>query len=257
MAVRYLRTSDVAKAVGVHPNTVRFYEEWDLLPTIPRTPSGYRQFTEAHLDQMRLARTALHDPWPGRQIRRSALVLVRRAASGDLGGALELAHHHLALVRSERIQAEAAAGFLERWAQGIAADTTVNPLQISQVARLLEVTPDMLRNWERNGLLKVPRNKKNGYRLYGAAEISRLRVIRMLSRAGYSIMAILRMLLHLDQGGAGDLRRVLDTPRPDEDIFSAADRWLSTLAEQEDRAANLIGQLETMISKQTSPENKG
>jgi DNA-binding transcriptional MerR regulator len=150
------------------------------------------------------------------------------------------------------VQAEAAAGFLERWAQGIAADTTANPLQISEVARLLEVTPDMLRNWERNGLLKVPRNKKNGYRLYGAAEISRLRVIRMLSRAGYSIMAILRMLLHLDQGGTGDLRQVLDTPRPDEDIFSAADRWLSTLAEQEDRAANLIGQLETMISKQTS-----
>jgi DNA-binding transcriptional MerR regulator len=24
----YLRTSDLAKAVGVHPNTVRLYEEW-------------------------------------------------------------------------------------------------------------------------------------------------------------------------------------------------------------------------------------
>jgi GntR family transcriptional regulator/MocR family aminotransferase len=59
MKPRYMRTSDIAKAVGVHPNTVRLYEEWGFLPPIPRSPSGYRQFTQAHLDQMRLARTAL------------------------------------------------------------------------------------------------------------------------------------------------------------------------------------------------------
>ena len=59
MNPRYLRTSDVARAVGVHPNTVRRYEEWGFLPPIPRTASGYRQFTQAHLEQMRLARLAL------------------------------------------------------------------------------------------------------------------------------------------------------------------------------------------------------
>ena len=56
MKSRTLRTSDIAKAVGVHPNTVRLYEEWGFLPPIPRSPSGYRLFTGAHLDQMRLAR---------------------------------------------------------------------------------------------------------------------------------------------------------------------------------------------------------
>ena len=53
---RTLRASDIAKAVGVHPNTVRLYEEWGFLPPVPRSPSGYRLFTAAHLDQMRLAR---------------------------------------------------------------------------------------------------------------------------------------------------------------------------------------------------------
>jgi glutathione S-transferase len=77
--------------------------------------------------------------------------------------------------------------------------------------------------------------------------MGRLRVIRMLSRAGYSTMAILRMLLHLDQGKGGDLRQVLDTSRPDEDVYSAADRWLSTLAEQENRARQMVRQLEEMI----------
>jgi hypothetical protein len=97
MKPRSLRTSDVARAAGVHPNTVRLYEEWGFLPPIPRSPSGYRLFTEAHIDQMRLARTALRGPWPGRNIKRSALALVRRAASGDLGGALEQAYSFLVL----------------------------------------------------------------------------------------------------------------------------------------------------------------
>ena len=250
MKPRYLRTSDIAKAVGVHPNTVRLYEQWGFLPPIPRSSSGYRLFTEAHLDQMRLARTALRGPWPGRNIRQSALALVRRAASGDLGGALEQAYGHLALVQAERAQAGAAAELLERWAQGIAADATVEPLWIGEVARLLDVTTDVLRNWERNGLIRVPRDPRNGYRLYGAAEIGRLRVIRMLRRAGYSMMAILRMLLQLDSGQDTDLRQALDTPRPDEDVYSAADRWLSTLAAQEQRATDLIAHLEDMIRQQ-------
>jgi hypothetical protein len=40
MTRRYLRTSDIAEAVGVHPNTVRLYEEWGFLPPIPRGPAG-------------------------------------------------------------------------------------------------------------------------------------------------------------------------------------------------------------------------
>ena len=88
MTQRYLRTSDISKAVGVHPNTVRLYEEWGFLPPIPRSASGYRLFTEEHLEQMRLARLAFDTPWSGRNIRRSALALVRQAASGDLSGAL-------------------------------------------------------------------------------------------------------------------------------------------------------------------------
>ena len=244
---RFLKTSEVAKAVGVHPNTVRKYEEWGFLPPIPRTPSGYRTFTQAHVEQMRLARLALHGGWPGRNIRQSAAAMVRKAASGDLGGALELAYNHLALVQAERAQAEAAADLLERWAKGTPTDTTARSLRIGDAARRLGLTADTLRNWERDGLLDVPRDPRNGYRLYGAPEIGRLRVIRMLRRAGYSTMAILRMLIQLDRGQDADLRQALDTPRPDEDVYTAADRWLSELAAQQQRALDLIAQVEKMI----------
>ncbi|MBN1536392.1 MAG: MerR family transcriptional regulator [Anaerolineales bacterium] len=250
MKSEHLSTSQVAKAAGVHPNTVRLYEAWGFIPSVPRSPSGYRLFVEAHIDHMRLARMMLKGPFAGKKIRHSALDLIRLAATGDLGGALESAYHHLALVQSERAHAEAAVKMLERWAQGTAADASSERMQIGEVAQRLGVSRDVLRNWERNGLISVPRHPENRYRLYTSAEISRLRVIRMLSQAGYSMMAILRMVLYLDNQGGMNLRQVLDTPRPDEDAYMAADRWLTELAEQETRAEKSIEFLEGMIAKQ-------
>ena len=244
-----MRTTDLARALGVHPNTVRAYEAWGFLPPAPRGPTGYRLFTEAHLDQMRLARTALHGAWPGRHIRQSALALVRCAASGDLDSALAQARRHLALVRAERAQAETAAGLLERWVHGQVAAASTGWLRIGEAAERVGISTDVLRNWERNGLIKAPRDPRNRYRLYGPAEIDRLRVICMLFRAGYSTMAVLRMVRQLDAGQRSGLRRVLDTPRSDEDVFSAADRWLSTLAAHEKRAHSLIDQLKAMLHK--------
>lgn len=250
MAKRYLNTSDLARHVGIHPNTVRLYEKWGLIPPVERSPSGYRRFTEFHLDCLLLARLIYSGGYPGKLIRQSGLHIAHTAASGDLGGALELAYQHKAIVQAEQAQAEAAAELLQRWAQGSAADSTPQALQIGQVAKLLHVSIDMLRNWERNGLLKPPRNPHNRYRLYGSAEIGRLRIIRMLSRAGYSMMAILRMMKQLDAGKAASLREALDSPRADEDVYSASDRWLSTLAEQQARAQQVIDHLESMIHKE-------
>ena len=247
---RYLRTSDLAKAVGVHPNTVRLYEQWGLIPPVERSLTGYRRFTERHLDCLRLARIVNTGFYPGTVIRRSGIQVIKKAVSGDLGGALELAYQYKALVQAERAHAEIAIALLERWAQGSAADATNQLLHIGQTASLLGVSVDILRNWERNRLIKTPRNPDNRYRLYGPREIGRLRVIRTLSRAGYSMMAILRMMTRLDSGQTEGLRQVLDTPRPDEDIFSASDRWLSTLMEHEMQAEKMIAHLEEMIGKQ-------
>lgn len=250
--MNYLRTSDLARTVGLHPNTVRRYVDRGLLPPVRRSRSGYRRFTQRHLDCLRVAHQVYGSQHPGQTIYLSGIRIVQATVSGDLKGALELAYSHWTLVQAERAHAEFAASLLERWASGSPpTGSTIQPLQIGQVAHLLSISIDILRNWDRNGLIDVPRDPSNGYRHYGAPEISRLRVIRMLSRAGYSTSAILRMLLQLDQGEKNDLRRALDTPRPDEDAYLASDRWLSTLADQEQRAHTIIALLEEMIQKQT------
>lgn len=248
----YLSTSDLAKAVGIHPNTVRRYVEWGLLPPVERSPAGYRRFTQRHLDCLRLARLVYSYEYPGKVLRQSGVQIIHAAVSGDLEGALAQAQRHLALVLSERAQAELAAGLLERWAQGPPSGMATQPLQIGQAAQLLDVSIDILRNWERNGLVAVPRSLSNGYRRYGPAEISRLRVIRMLSRAGYSLAAILRMLIQLDRGEKTGLRSALDTPRPDEDVYTASDHWISTLNRQMQPVNQIIALVEEWIRAQAS-----
>ncbi|MGI5837454.1 MAG: MerR family transcriptional regulator [Chloroflexota bacterium] len=246
MKQRYLRTTEVARAVGVHPNTVRLYEEWGFLPPIPRSPKGYRLFTEHHVDLMRLARTALHFPYPGGK--GPVLGLVKCAVEGDITRALELAHRYLDQVKAERGHAEAAAEVMERWAEGALVELPGKRLNIGEAASVLGVTTDALRNWDKSGLIRIPRHPASRYRQYGPREINRLRVIRVLRSAGYSVMAILRMLNHLDRGGR-DLRYALDTPPPDEDAVYFTDRWLSTLSEQEQRARDVIALLEDMNRK--------
>lgn len=250
----YLRTSDLARAVGVHPNTVRRYAERGILPPVERSPAGYRRFTQRHLDCLRLAYQVYVRYYPGKALFQSATRIVQANVSSDLAGALSLAHRHLALVHAEQAHAEIAADLLERWVFGATdeSETDGQRLRIGQVARELGVSLDIVRNWDRNGMLDVPRDPENGYRRYGTREMRRMRVIRLLSRAGYSTAAIMRMLLQLDQGETTDLRRALDTPRPDEDAFLASDRWISALADQERRAHTIIALSEEFIQRQTT-----
>jgi DNA-binding transcriptional MerR regulator len=245
----YLLTSDLAREVGIHPNTVRLYEQWGLLQPVPRSPSGYRRFTEAHLDQLRLIRLAYSCTVIGGKVRTTALEMIRVSAAGDLVGALELAFQFKAVVQVEQAQAEAAVQYLERWAAGASNEKTAQLLRIGDTARLLNTTIDSLRSWERNGLIVVPRNPNSGYREYSAEEVGRLRVIRMLIRSGYGTMAILRMLTRLDSGNTENLRHALDTPDPDEDIQYATNRWLSTLTEAAVAANSSVALLEEMIQK--------
>ncbi len=254
MSEKFLRTSELARLVGVHPNTVRKYVDWGLIPPVERTPAGYRLFTRQHLYCMRLARLIYSAPYPGRGFRALGTEIIRSAVVDNWQGALEKAHEHLALVQAELKNAENAADLLEHWAQNMAAnDGKETPLAIGEVSQLLGISIDVIRNAERNGLIAVPRNSYNNYRLFGKKEIERLRIIRMLTKAGYSHMAILRMFLELDRGNTRDLKKTLDTPRPEEDIFSAADRWLTTLHAQEKMAWSVIAFIQDLILGQNNP----
>jgi DNA-binding transcriptional MerR regulator len=56
--VRALRVAELAAAVGVRPDTIRYYERAGLLPPPGRTAAGYRQYEPAAVDRLRFIQGA-------------------------------------------------------------------------------------------------------------------------------------------------------------------------------------------------------
>ena len=53
-----MRIGELAKTVGVTPDTIRYYEREGLLPPPERTPSGYRDYGPGVLDDLQFIKKA-------------------------------------------------------------------------------------------------------------------------------------------------------------------------------------------------------
>lgn len=250
-----LRTSDIAEAAGIHPNTVRKYEELGYLPRPKRGPNGYRLFTERHLDQARLAVAFLRLSWLGEWFKQRAVETVIHAAADDFTAAGTAAEALLALVVEERNRAELAAEYLAEWANSPApSGVAAGGIGIKEAAAYLHVTAHTLRNWDRNRLVRVPRHPTSGYRTYGPAELRRLMVIRALRRARFNLMSILNMFRQLDADPEVDPRAAIESlPPGEEDIYHSTYRWLTKVKAFEERAREALEQLEAVSRRYTSP----
>lgn len=235
------RTAEVANIIGIHPNTVRLYEELGLIPKPERKSNGYRVFTDAHIEQFRLARLALRVEVLQNGLRKKILQVVKASAAGDFDTALSLAEEYLQQIKQERANAEEAIGIVKRILSGGVPENT-HFFKRKEVSEYLGISMDALRNWEMNGLLTVKR-KQNGYRVYTDADIQRLVIIRSLRCANYSLEAILQMLRQLSENPDTDIEAVLNTPRQDADIISVCDRLIVSLSAAEENAYKIISML--------------
>ena len=199
------RTSEIAKMMGIHPNTVRFYEKWGLITKPVREKNGYRVFTDLHICQIQIARL-------GFEIEILQNGLRKKIVQDILHG--EVHESQLSLKRKE-------------------------------VSEYLDISVDVLRNWEMNGLMTIKR-KENGYRIYTDADIRQLKIIRVLRCANYSLEAIRRMMQQLSENPEADIREILDTPRQNGDIISACDRLLLSLSKAEINAGKIMTLLKEM-----------
>jgi DNA-binding transcriptional MerR regulator len=241
------RTSEVAKIIGIHPNTVRFYEEWGLIPSPERKSNGYRVFTDFHIDQLRLARIAFRTEIVQNGLRKKIIEAVKSSANKDFDKALFLTKEYLKQIRKEQQNAREAILISEQLLEGTSAPGTLY-MKRKEASESLKVSIDMLRNWELNGLLKVKR-KQNGYRVYMDEDIKRLKIIRSLRCANYSLEAILHMLNELSDNPQANIEQVLNTPKADADIISVCDKLISSLQEAGKNAEDMIGILTNMKNK--------
>jgi DNA-binding transcriptional MerR regulator len=241
------RTNEIAHLIGVHPNTVRFYEEVGFLTPPERLANSYRVFTELHLKQMELARLALRAEVLQNGLRKEAVEVIHLCAALDFDRAIQSAREYEAMLTRETENAKAAIVSVEAMLNGKREPDGVS-LKRREAAEKLEVTVDTLRNWELNGLITVKR-RENGYRVYDASDLERLNIIRTLRCANHSLSAILRLMNYLEQNEAAPVEKILNTPSEQEDIVSVCDRLILSLENTHKDAAEMQPLLETMQLK--------
>ncbi len=238
------KTNEIARLTGIHPNTVRLYEEIGFITPPERLENGYRVFTELHLRQMELARLAMRAEVLQNGLRKKAIEVIRLCAALDLDSALKSSCEYEAMIKREIKSAKAAVSSVEAILNGNQVPDAML-LKRFEAAKLLNVTMDTLRNWELNGLISIKR-RQNGYRVYDASDLERLNIIRALRCANYSLSAILRLMNHLDKHLGAAVEEILNTPSENEDIVSVCDRLIVSLETTRKDASRMREMLETM-----------
>ena len=184
-----LRTADVARRAACSVQQVRDLERDGVLPPVPRTGSGYRSFTEAHV-QAALAYRAVAaaiGPAEARQLMRAAY----DDPPSHLLALLDAAHARLHTERRDVALAKEAAAAIA--AEPIDEPRPSDAMGIAELAGALGVRTSTLRHWDAEGLV-VPRRSSGGARTYAPGDVRDARIVSQLRRAGYGIGA-LRVLL--------------------------------------------------------------
>ena len=238
------KTAEVAAIIGIHPNTVRLYEKLKLIPKPERLSNGYRVFTDFHIKQCKLIRLAFQIEVLQNGLRKKIAQMIMVSATGDFDTAITLTEEYLTQIKQERGNAEEAIRIVKQILSGGVQENSHN-LKRKDVSELLDISMDTLRNWEMNGLLTVKR-KDNGYRVYTDEDIQRLKIIRSLRCANYSLEAILRLLQQLSQNPNTDIRVALNTPKQTDDIISVCDRLIVSLSAAKNNATALLDMLHEM-----------
>lgn len=244
-------TIQIARIIGIHSNTVRMYEDLGFIHKPLRKENGYRVFTDIHIEQFKLARTAFQIEALQGGLRKRIVEVVKLSAKGQYDEAILLTKEYITIAQTEIANANEAVDISNAILQGTVTGGNIL-MKRKDVSDTLGITMDTLRNWEMNGLLKVKR-KENGYRVYDEMDIQKLKIIRSLRCANYSLVSILRMINALSQHNDIDVKQVLNTPNGDEEIISVCDKLIVSLNLAKTNAEKILKMLTKMKNKYSNP----
>jgi DNA-binding transcriptional MerR regulator len=202
---RTYRPVDLARAHGLSTQAIRNYEQDRVLPPAPRTPSGYRTFTDVHAYALRAYLALI--PAHGYDLSGE---IMRAANEGDLQTllrAIDRSHGQLQRDRETLDAVQAAVGVLTR----PTAPSPPGSLTIGAVAHRIGVRSPTLRKWERAGILIPERDPVTRQRRYGAGDVRDAELAHLLRRGGYLLAHIATVVRQVRAAGgpeplAGSLR---------------------------------------------------
>ncbi|MEQ7125219.1 MerR family transcriptional regulator [Actinopolymorpha sp. B11F2] len=190
--VKALRPVDLGRTVGISPSLVRTYEQVGFLPAADRSPTGYRRYTDVHVEALRVARCLIAGyGW------QRALQVMRAVHAGDSAAALAVADACHAELHRQRAQIDETLRTIERISRTqtrVPRVTAGRVVRIGAAAQLAGVRPSALRFWEEQGLLQPTRDGTTRSRYYDHEQMQRVQIVALLRAAGYRFDGIRSVL---------------------------------------------------------------
>lgn len=195
--------NQIAGMLQVSTTTLRRYEDQNLIPAVPRTPSNHRYYGEVHVQAFTTIRVLLQ----GYDIP-VAYEVMRSMKQGQMEQALWMINGqqyqiHLEMKRVEDILAmirhtDISSTLNAEW---------TTPMNIGEAAAIAGVRTSAIRHWEAEGLIRSERNPENGFRMFTLTELRKILVISSLRKTVYYIDNMRSLLSTLDTQDHQEIER--------------------------------------------------
>lgn len=244
---------EMTRKTGVKAGTIRFYEKLGFLEPVERRPNQYRSFNEHHIYQVRIC-SLVFGGFVNTRLRRISMDIIAAAKDWNLEAFDRATQNYLKAIDQDIVRTKKAISLVARpidqeendGREYLKREYLKIEYSKKEAAELLGVTPETIRNWERNRLLA----QKPVYsrRAYQPAEIRRMHIIRLLLDTGYSCMAILRFLTEYDAGQNQKAAGFLTGTLEDKELKSRTDQYMKSLMRAREQADALRCFLDDMKS---------
>lgn len=185
---------DIAKKLNISTSTLRHYEEWGIIPDVPRSCNGYREYTVIHIAYFECIRTMLLAF--GMDLVKEVMIKVQLK---DTMSAILLINKAQYSLYDERMITEQTIELLESNAFDTAKLMGNKEwLNIGEVSSKTKVPSTAIRHWERIGLISPDRDPKNGYRRFKASHLRQILFIRSLKKTVYLLDGIRVLIKKLE-----------------------------------------------------------
>lgn len=177
-----IRPIDIARKLNISTSTLRHYEDWGMIPPVQRSAAGYRIYTEEHIAYFECIR-AMSD---GFGIWLTAKI-TKIIQAKDVNSAFWLVNEAQSSLHKEKLIAEKTMkSLIQQSTSCSSSKKNRDYLTINEISKETGIPVTTIRHWEKVGLLLIPRDSSNKYRLFNKNHIRQILVIHALKTSVYS-----------------------------------------------------------------------
>jgi len=186
---------EIARKLNISTSALRHYEAWGLVPEVERSANGYRLYTKEHEDYFQCIRALI--PGFGMAFVREVMPRIIKGDKLEVLWLINKAQVDLHFEK-ETVQRTVEMLDLKDWTN-IPQYFNKDSFTIGEVAEIANTSASSIRHWEKEGLIKPERQPESGFRIYHAADIRKVLIIRTVQRVAYSLDAVRDLLSQFDQ----------------------------------------------------------